>query len=134
MVKLPVVMASSFKIQSETGERKIRLWVLWSPEPRITVLAKVSRNLHNRIYWTLIQLMTTTHKPVFSVTLLPTAGVPLLSFSRPRRLANISRQPHTLTHCLQLNSVPKVKVTLLQTISRSVSPGFEPHLGLVTGH
>jgi exosome complex exonuclease RRP6 len=28
----------------------------------------------------------------------------------------------------------KVKVTLRPTISRTVSPGFEPHVGLVTGH
>jgi hypothetical protein len=28
----------------------------------------------------------------------------------------------------------QVKVTLRPTISRSVSPGFEPHVGLVTGH
>jgi hypothetical protein len=28
----------------------------------------------------------------------------------------------------------KVKVTLRPTISRSVSPGFEPHVGLVTGY
>jgi hypothetical protein len=51
------------------------------------------------IYWTHIQLVqiTITHRPVLSVTLLPTAGVPLLPGSRPRRLATISRQPHTLT-------------------------------------
>jgi hypothetical protein len=28
----------------------------------------------------------------------------------------------------------QVKVTLRPTISRSVSPGFEPHVGLVTGY
>jgi hypothetical protein len=37
------------------------------------------------------------HRPVFSVTLLPTADVPLLPGSRPRRLATIPYQPHTLT-------------------------------------
>jgi hypothetical protein len=55
------------------------------------------------IYCTLIQLVTTphksfkTHRPVFSVTMRPTADVHLLPGSRPRRLATISRQPHTLT-------------------------------------
>jgi predicted membrane-bound dolichyl-phosphate-mannose-protein mannosyltransferase len=56
------------------------------------------------IYWTLIQLATTlytllshTDYIVFSVTLLSTADVRLLAGSRPRRLATISHQPHTLT-------------------------------------
>jgi hypothetical protein len=38
--------------------------------------------------------ITITHSPVFSVTLLPTADVPLLPGSRPRRLATIPLQPH----------------------------------------
>jgi hypothetical protein len=57
----------------------------------------------NWIYCTLIQPVTTPHKSLLhivhcsQVTLLPTADVPLLPGSRPRRLATISRQPHTLT-------------------------------------
>jgi hypothetical protein len=35
---------------------------------------------------------------------------------------------------LSLLLMVKVKVTLQATISQSVSPGFEPHLGLMTGH
>jgi hypothetical protein len=34
----------------------------------------------------------------------------------------------------QTQSQSQVKVTLRPTISRSVSPGFEPHVGLVTGY
>jgi hypothetical protein len=35
--------------------------------------------------------------------------------------------------CMSM-SLFKVKVTLRPTVSRSVSPGFKPHLGLMTGH
>jgi hypothetical protein len=64
---------------------------------------------------------------------LPTSDLTLLPGSRPRRLATISRQPHTLTvgfswYFLQLLApglnwtAEKVKVTLRPTISRSIRP------------
>jgi hypothetical protein len=43
-----------------------------------------------------ISQFTTTHKPVFSVTLLPMVDVPLLLGSCPCMLATISCLPHTL--------------------------------------
>jgi hypothetical protein len=42
--------------------------------------------------------------------------------------------PPLCRSCMILWHVVKVKVTLRPTISWSVSPGFEPHVGLVTGH
>jgi hypothetical protein len=51
------------------------------------------------IYWILIQLVTTLYTSLLHTDpLLPTADVPLLPGSRPRRLATILRQSHTLTH------------------------------------
>jgi hypothetical protein len=41
--------------------------------------------------------ITITHRPVISVTFLPTADVPLFPGSRPCGLETIPRQPHTLT-------------------------------------
>jgi hypothetical protein len=43
-----------------------------------------------------ISQITITHRPVFSVTLLPPADVPLLPGSCLCRLVTISHQPHTL--------------------------------------
>jgi hypothetical protein len=36
--------------------------------------------------------------------------------------------------CLTTSTDSQVKVMLQPTISRSVSPGFEPHVGLVAGY
>jgi hypothetical protein len=53
----------------------------------------------------------------------------------------ISQDPFACNSSLKTAARPEyllvtaqVKVTLRLTISRSVSPGFEPHVGLVTGH
>jgi hypothetical protein len=43
--------------------------------------------------------ITSTHRRVFLVTLLPTADFPLLPGSRPCGLATISLSPHTPAHC-----------------------------------
>jgi hypothetical protein len=45
-----------------------------------------------------------------------------------------SRPTSSLKNLQPQLTLNQVKVTLRPTISRSVSPGFEPHLGLVTGH
>jgi hypothetical protein len=66
----------------------------------------------------------------------PTADVPLLPGSRPFRLATTLTLMASLpalnssANCQQLNA----KVALRLMTSRSVSPGFESHVGLVTGH
>jgi hypothetical protein len=52
--------------------------------------------------------ITITLRPVFSVTLLPTADFPLFPGSRPRRLPTISRQPHTLTADCRLTGLVQV--------------------------
>jgi hypothetical protein len=47
-----------------------------------------------------IDYTSLSHRPVFSVTLLPTTDVRRLPGARPGRLATISRLTHTLTaHC-----------------------------------
>jgi hypothetical protein len=64
---------------------------------------------------------------------IPTADVPLLLGTRTRRLANISSVNSRMTP-LTGSQLVKARVTLRPTINRSVTPGFEPHVGLVTGH
>jgi hypothetical protein len=90
--------------------------------------------------------ITIRHKPVFSVTLFGNGFQRWTFFSfradvsagwRPSYASLVpSLQTVNLTDCPRCHStvLTQVKVTLRPTISRSVSPGFEPHVGLVTGY
>jgi hypothetical protein len=55
----------------------------------------------------------TCASPMFSVTLLPTADVPLLLGARLCRLATIPCQPHSLTADWRLNCWPKIAIACL---------------------
>jgi hypothetical protein len=72
--------------------------------------------------------MTITHRPVFSVTLLSMADVPLLPGSRPSRLETISRKPHTLTaDWLGLSRRP-FYIASSRTAQKTPLPTFPPLL------
>jgi hypothetical protein len=63
--------------------------------------------------------ITITHRPLFSVMLLPMADVPLLPGSRPCRLATIPRQPRAPnadSGCLQLNCSLKTATLRLTAV------------------